>query len=79
MAIQYQKKLAMFQDTVGVEEADGLLEWLRGNPRNRVDLAQCQHLHAANLQVMMAVNPVIAAWPNDANLRAWLQSAFKKN
>ncbi|MDO9140913.1 MAG: hypothetical protein Q7U38_11355 [Methylobacter sp.] len=76
MAITYQKKLALFRDTVGVEEAEGLLEWFIKNPKSRVDLADCQHLHAANLQVLMAVKPVIAAWPKDANLRVWLESAL---
>ena len=79
MAITYQKKLTVFQDTVGVEEAEGLLEWFMKNPKNQLNLADCQHLHAANLQVMMAVKPVIAVWPKDANLRAWLESALKQN
>lgn len=77
MAITYQKKVAVFDDIVGVEEADGLLEWLRRSPRNRLDLAACTHLHAANLQVMMTAKPSIAVWPKDANLRTWLQSALK--
>lgn len=79
MAIAYQKKLAVLTDTVGVEEADGLLEWLREIPKRRLDLADCTHLHAANLQVMMAANPYIAAWPKDENLRVWLESILKQN
>lgn len=79
MAITYQKKVAVFDDVVGVEDADGLLEWLRKSPRNRLDLTTCTHLHAANLQVMLATKASIAAWPKDANLRAWLQSALKSN
>jgi hypothetical protein len=79
MAIVYQKKLAVLTDTVGVEEADGLLEWLREIPKRRIDLAGCTHLHAANLQVMMAVNPYIATWPKDENLRACLASTLKQN
>lgn len=77
MAIAYQKKLAVFQGAVGVEEAEGLLEWFIKNPKSRVNLEDCQHLHAANLQVLMAVKPTIAAWPKDANLRVWLESALK--
>ena len=76
MPINYQKKLALFQETVGVEEAETLLEWLLKNPKSRVNLAGCQHLHAANLQVLMAVKPLIAAWPKDTNLRVWLESAL---
>jgi hypothetical protein len=47
------------------------------NPKSKLNLADCQHLHAANLQVIMAVKPVIAVWPKDANLRTWLESALK--
>lgn len=76
MAITYQKKVAVFQDGVGVEEAEGLLEWLMKNPKSKLNLADCQHLHAANLQVIMAVKPAITDWPKDANLRIWLESAL---
>jgi len=79
MPITYEKRLAIFTDIVGVEEADRLLEWLRRFPRNRLDLGTCNHLHAANLQVMMATKATIAVWPKDANLRTWLQSALKIN
>jgi hypothetical protein len=79
MSIQYQKKIAIFQETIGVEEAEGLLEWLLKNPKGRVNLANCQHLHAANLQVLMAAKPAVAAWPRDISLRAWLESALKKS
>ena len=78
MAITYQKNLAVFQDAIAVEEAEDLLEWFIKNPNNRLDLADCQHVHTANLQVMMTVNPTIAAWPKDANLCAWLESALKQ-
>ncbi|EGW23319.1 hypothetical protein [Methylobacter tundripaludum] len=77
MAITYQKKVALFQDAVGAEEAEGLLEWLLKNPKSQLNFADCRHLHAANLQVMMAVKPVIAVWPKDAKLRTWLESALK--
>lgn len=78
MSIIYQKKIAVFQDNVSIEEAEGLLEWLIKYPKNRLNLANCNHLHTANLQVMMAVKPAISAWPKNTNLRAWLESALKK-
>lgn len=76
MAITYQKKWVVFQDVVGVEEAEGLLEWLMKNPKSKLNLKDCQHLHTANLQVIMAVKPAISVWPKDANLCAWLESAL---
>jgi hypothetical protein len=77
MAITYQKKVALLREVVGIDETDGLLEWLRQVPARRLDLSACTHLHAANLQVMMATQAVIAVWPKDANLRSWLESACK--
>jgi hypothetical protein len=77
VAIIYQKKLVLFQGAVSVEDAEGLLEWLIKNPKCRMDFSACQHLHAANLQVMMVIKPAIAVWPKDANLCAWLEAALK--
>jgi len=76
MAIEYQKRTARFQDTVGVEKAEALLERLQEQPKSRIDRSACTHLHAANLQVLMAPKPGISAWPRNANLRVWLKSSL---
>ena len=77
MPIDYQKKQALFHDIVSVDEAEGLLEWLQNKPAAKIDLGACTHLHPANLQVLMAAKRRIAVWPNDADLRAWLETALK--
>lgn len=77
MAITYEKTTARLIDFVTVEDAEGLLEWLQAKPRRKVDLSGCQHLHAANLQVLMALRPNIAALPEDATLAAWLRGALE--
>ena len=77
MPIEYKKNQALFRDIATVEEAEGLLQWLQNKPAAKVDLGACTHLHPANLQVLMAANSRIAVWPNDANLRAWLETALK--
>lgn len=77
MPIDYKKNQALFRDIVSVEEAEGLLEWLQNKPAAKVDLGACTHLHPANLQVLMAAKSCITVWPNDANLRAWLETALK--
>ena len=76
MAITYDKKVALFTDVISIEDAEILLEWLKKNPKNRLDLTHCSHLHAAILQVIMATNPTIAAWPQAEHLRAWLEPAL---
>lgn len=77
MPIEYKKNLAAFHDVVNVEEAEGLLEWLQNKPSAKINLTACTHLHPANLQVMMAVKVRIIAWPDDVDLRAWLETALK--
>jgi hypothetical protein len=77
MPIEYKKNQVVFRDIVSVDEAEGLLEWLQKKPAAPVDLAACTHLHPANLQVLMAAKSRIAVWPNDVNLRAWLETALQ--
>jgi len=77
MNIEYTKKAARLTGFVSVEEAEGLLEWLQANPKGKLDLADCTHLHAANLQVLMAAKPNIAAWPENADLALWLKGALE--
>jgi len=76
MAIEYEDQTARLSGFIGVEDAEGLLDWLQSHPKGCVDLADCAHLHAANLQVLMAAAPAIAAWPAEADLAAWLGSAL---
>lgn len=76
MAIAYDKKKAQFADFVSVEEAEGLLQWLQSNPKGKLNLAACTHLHAANLQVLMAAKPNIVAWPEDDGFARWIQGAL---
>lgn len=77
MPIAYKKSRAVFCDIASVDEAEGLLEWLQDKPAARIDLTACTHLHPANLQVLMAANCRISAWPADADLRAWLLTSLK--
>ena len=76
MPIEYKKKQAFLLDIVTVDEAEGLREWLQSKPGARIDLSQCSHLHPANLQVLMAAACRVSAWPQDVELRAWLETAL---
>lgn len=77
MAIEYKKSLAVFTDFIGVEDAEALMEWLLKNPKGKLNLADCTHIHASSLQVLMAVKPTITANPKDENLHLWLKAALK--
>ena len=77
MTIEYAQDRAVFRDVVGIDEAEPLLAWLQSHRSGRVDLAACSHLHPANLQVLMAADAAISAWPTDHGLAAWLASALR--
>jgi hypothetical protein len=77
MPIEFTTDRAIFRDVASVEEAESLLEWLQRTSNATVDLAACTHLHTANLQVLMAARPAIASWPENTELRAWLEAALK--
>ena len=76
MPIETHDSTLVARDVLSVEEAECLLDWLIQHPRGRLDLADCTHLHAANLQVLMAARPKIAAWPSRDALADWLRAAL---
>jgi len=76
MVMEFKKKLVVFSEVVGVEDAENLLEWLQGKPSAKVDLAACTHLHPANIQVLLASGTRVRAWPADADLARWLQTVL---
>ena len=77
MPITYAKKQASFVDFVTVEDAEGLFDWIQNKSNARINLERCSHLHPSNLQVLMAAGIRVAAWPADAGLRAFLETALK--
>lgn len=77
MAITYKKNMAVFEGAVSVEEAEDLLAWIQKTPKARADFSACTHLHAADLQVLMAAKLYVAAWPLDNDLKTWLHSALR--
>lgn len=75
MGIRYTKKHASLEGVVTVEEAEGLLGWLRTQSSPAVHLGRCDHLHAAVLQVLLAVRPRVVRAPADVRLAVALGSA----
>ena len=75
MPIRYLKKHAALEGEVGVETAEELAQWLRAQKKPAVHLGKCAHLHAAVLQVLLALKPAISAAPSDSLLTAVLAAA----
>jgi hypothetical protein len=72
MGVRYLKKYAALEGVVSVEDAETLAQWLRTQSRPAVHLARCEHLHAAALQVLLALQPRVMAAPGDP----WLAQAL---
>ena len=72
MAIRYLKKYAALEGNVSVEDAETLAQWLQQQGDPAVNLARCEHLHAAVLQVLLALRPKVKGRPTDALLAATL-------
>lgn len=68
MGIHCLDRAAVLDGHVSVEDAETLLAHLRTLARPAVDLSDCEHVHAAVLQVLLAVRPVLLAPPRDARL-----------
>jgi hypothetical protein len=56
------------------EDAEPLLELLQATPDAPVDWKQCDHLHTAVLQVIMAARPVLVGPCGDPWARQWVSS-----
>lgn len=75
MTIRYLKKYAALEGQVGVDDAEALGQWLRNQNAPAVHLGKCEQVHAAVLQVLLALQPRISAPPADPWLAAALRGA----
>lgn len=75
MAIRYLKKYAALEGQVSAEDAETLARWLGEQNAPAVHLGKCVQVHAAVLQVLLALKPRLAAPPADR----WLAAALAAN
>ncbi len=71
MGIRYLKTYAALEGQVAVDDAEALAQWLRQHKSPAVHLGKCDHVHAAVLQVLLALAPRVVAPPADP----WLAAA----
>lgn len=72
MGIRYLKKHAALEGHASVEDAEALANWLRVQKAPAVHLGKCEQVHAAVLQVLLALAPKVVAPPADP----WLARAL---
>jgi len=77
MSITYKKTVAMMDGVCAVEDAESLWLWLLENPKGKVNLKSCSHIHSAVIQVLMKGQPTVSSWPKDEQLSAWLLPVLK--
>lgn len=69
MPIEFSDGRAVLRGVCAVEEAEGLLSWVLQHPGVAVDAAECEHLHSAILQVLLARRPPLASAPASGPLQ----------
>lgn len=65
MAIRYLKKYATLEGHISVEDAEALQNWLKVQAKPAVQLDKCEQVHAAVLQVLLALRPALQGRPAD--------------
>lgn len=78
MPIECKKKVAYLRGVCAVEEAETLLAWLNDTPGARINMKECEHLHTAVLQVLLAAKPPLSAPPQNEFLARWLGASLQK-
>ncbi len=80
MALQFDNQTATLEGTVTVEEAETLSNWLKEKIQNgtppHVAMATCEHVHAAVLQALLALKPVLDSAPAHPHLKHVLAAAL---
>jgi hypothetical protein len=74
MPIRYLKKHAALEGQVSVDDAEALSAWLRDQNAPVVHLGKCEQVHAAVLQVLLALSPRVSVPPADP----WLAAALAR-
>ncbi len=76
MSVRLAGDVIFLEGPCRVEDAEPLLGWLQADRGRTVDLAGAEHLHAAVLQVLMALRPMIQGSAEDIFLRDWITPAL---
>jgi hypothetical protein len=72
MTIRLEGSVIHLEGYCHVEEAETLLTLLQAENARILDLAACDHLHAALVQVILALRPPVRNGCSDAFLRRWI-------
>lgn len=77
MSVRLEGKVVRLEGSCRVEDAEPLLALLQADGERVVDLTEAEHLHAAVLQVLLALQPAMQGDVEDPFLRAWIIPALQ--
>lgn len=72
MPMHFEDSRVTLSGRIGAEECQDLQNWLLNHPQATVELSACEHLHAAGLQCLLALQPRIERPSPDP----WLNAAL---
>jgi len=76
MSVRLDGNIVFLEGACRVEDAEPLLGLLQAGRGRAVNLTDAEHLHAAVLQVLMALRPTIQGTAGDVFLRDWIAPAL---
>lgn len=76
MSVRLEGNVILLEGMCRVEDAEPLLGWLQAEQTRIVDLTQAEHLHAAVLQVLMALRPALRGPCRDRFIQEWITPAL---
>ncbi len=76
MSVRLDGNVILMEGACRVEDAEPLLGWLQADMGRVVDLTGAEHLHAAVLQVLIALRPALRGTAKDPFLRDWIAPAL---
>ncbi|MCB5177208.1 MULTISPECIES: hypothetical protein [Microvirga] len=76
MTVRLDGNIIVLEGQCRVEDAEPLLGWLQADEGRTVDLTDAEHLHAAVLQVLLALKPPLRGAGKDAFIRDWIAPAL---
>lgn len=76
MSVRLDDNIIVLEGACRVEDAEPLLTWLQADGSRIVDLTEAEQLHAAVLQVLMALRPGLRGRGRDIFLQRWVVPAL---
>jgi hypothetical protein len=76
MSVRLDGNVILLEGVCRVEDAEPLLGWLQADRGRIVDLTGAEHLHAAVLQILMALRPAWKGAAKDVFIQDWIIPAL---